>query len=253
MNNLHFDPYQFAGRGAFPASAATHIAFSDYKNTMHTVRRSANPAAWIPPFALNDKQLQQVLLLRARRYIHCHGKPAAEDLEKINRAATSKALRGNRCIVNLRAPAIQREMVEKHAAAVRRAGGYLQLHASIAFRAWRLGMNSVEVAETLGMTPQAVRQALWRMRDTARGLGFDTGHVGYTAGRKRKQRKKMPSLKSAQASRKRARWFPACRFLRAIFLCFLVFIFRFLPVRRFRAYRGRSLEENGSKEQRQSA
>lgn len=188
MNDLNFDRYQFDGlRGAFPASAQSHIAFSDY-NTMHTEQHHANPAAWIPPFALNNKQLQQVLIRRAWHYIHGHGIPAAADRDKINRAATAKALKGTN--LHSDAPAIQHEMVSKHKAAVRKAGGFLQLLASIAFRSWRLGMNSVEVAESLDMTPQAVRVNLWRMRDAAKSLGFDTGRAGHTAGMKRKRKRK---------------------------------------------------------------
>jgi hypothetical protein len=50
-------------------------------------------------------------------------------------------------------------------------------------------MNSIEVSESLGMTPQAVRVNLWRMRDAAKSLGFDVGRAGYTAGMKQKHMK----------------------------------------------------------------
>lgn len=199
MNDgLHFDNFQFENRGAYPASAKSCLAFSDIR-TMHTEHHDGNPAAWVPPFALNDKQLQQTLLLRAWRYVHNRGIPPA-DLHKINADATAKALKGS-CVA-ADAPAIQREMVRKHIAAVRRAGGYMQLHAAIAFRSWRLGMSSVEVAESLGMTPYAVRVALWRLRDAAKKLGFDVGRVGHTAGMKRtppkeKVRRKFDSVKDA--------------------------------------------------------
>jgi hypothetical protein len=183
VSDLHFDPYQFAGRGRFPVSAATSIAFTDYQR-MHTETHNVNPAAWVPPFALNDKQLQKVLLLRAWRYTHKRGRPQEADRDKINADATAKALKGNSVAAD--APAIQREMVKAHIAAVRKAGGYMQLHAAISFRSWRLGLNSPEVAESLGMTPYAVRVALWRLRDAAKELGFDVGRVGHTAGTKRK-------------------------------------------------------------------
>jgi hypothetical protein len=187
MSNLHFDPHQFAGRrGAYAASAETSISFADY-GRMHTeTHRGIRP--WCPPFALNDSQLQQVLLLRAWRYTHNRGIPAAADRDKINRRATALALRGN--VVSADVPQIQREIVEKHRAAVRRAGGFLQLHAAIAFRSWRLGMDSVEVAESLGMTPWSVRQSLWRLRAVAKLLGFDVGRAGHSAGMKRKHKRK---------------------------------------------------------------
>jgi hypothetical protein len=69
-----------------------------------------------------------------------------------------------------------------HRDAIKRAGGYLELQAAIAFRAWRLGMDSVGVAETVGLSPQAIRQALWRMRYAAKQLGFEVGRAGHTAG-----------------------------------------------------------------------
>ena len=187
MSNLHFDPYQFAGRGAYAASAETNISFNDY-GRMHTATH-CGVRPWCPPFALNNKQLQQVLLLRAWRYLHHnYSIPAAADRDKINRAATALALRGN--VVGPDAPSVQHEIVEKHRAAVRKAGGFLQLHASIAFRSWRLGMNSVEVAESLGITPWSVRQSLWRLRAVAKRLGFDVGRAGHSAGMKRKHKRK---------------------------------------------------------------
>jgi len=188
MNDLHFDPYQFANHGAFPASADTNISFADY-GRMQTIQRLGNHPS-VPPFALNDKQLQKVLLLRAWRYLHQGSMPATVDRDKINRAATAKALRGNRCLSNLAAPAIQREMVKKHREAVRRAGSWLALYSSIAYRSWRLGMNSVEVAESLGITPYSVRVILWRLRDSAKQLGFPVGRAGHTASMKLKKERK---------------------------------------------------------------
>lgn len=183
MSSLNFDQYQFEGSRAFPVSAKTGISYEDYRS-MQTATRGATPVAWVPPFSLNDKQLQKVLLLRVWRYIR-GSRPMPETInrEAINKAATAKALRGYE--IGKLASAIQHEIVKKHRAAVRKAGGFLELHASIAFRSWRLGMDSVEVAASIGMTPQAVRQALWRMRAVAKQLGFDVGRAGHTAGKVR--------------------------------------------------------------------
>ncbi|HEY2495434.1 MAG TPA: hypothetical protein VGK24_00060 [Candidatus Angelobacter sp.] len=180
MSSLNFDQCQFERSRAFPVSAATGISYEDYRS-MQTATRGAMPVAWVPPFALNDKKLQKVLLSRAWRYVH-GSRPVPETInrDEINKAATARALRGHE--INKFASAIQHEIVEKHRAAVRKAGGFLQLYASIAFRSWRLGMDSVSVGASVGMTPQAVRQALWRMRDVAKRLGFDVGRAGHTAG-----------------------------------------------------------------------
>jgi hypothetical protein len=152
---------------------------------MQTQSHSSKPAAWVPPFAMYDSQLQKVLLIRAWRYTNGPRRLPIPDLatinrEEINQAATAKALRGY--TIRPDAPAIQHQAHAMHLESVRRAGGFLQLQAAIAFRAWRLGMDSVGVAETVGSTPQAVRVALWRFRDIAKRLGFEVGRAGHTAG-----------------------------------------------------------------------
>jgi hypothetical protein len=200
QDDLRYDRWQFANHyQSMPAGAKTSIAFEDYRS-MHTQRRKVR-SAWVPPFALNDKQLQKVLLLRAWRYTH-QGKFASKTPEHIdpvetNRAATAKAIRGHQ--IRKDAPPIQHEMLRRHKAAIKHAGGYMQLHAAIAFRAWRLGMDSVAVAETVAMTPQAVRQSLWRMRDTAKDLGFEVGRAGHTAGKTFSRRMKRMSFNTGQA------------------------------------------------------
>ena len=192
MTTAAYDPWQFAARKSFPVEAhytageieSTGISFDDYSR-MQTHRHSSKPAAWVPPFAMNDSQLQKVLLIRAWRYINGPRRLPIPDLatinrEEINQAATAKALRGY--TIRPDAPAIQHQAHAMHLESVRRAGGFLQLQAAIAFRAWRLGMDSVGVAETVHSTPQAVRVALWRFRDIAKRLGFEVGRAGHTAG-----------------------------------------------------------------------
>jgi hypothetical protein len=200
MSNLHFDRCQFEGRGAYPVNAKNGIAFEDY-GRMHCQQRSTKPAAWVPPFAMNDAQLQKVLLIRAWKYVH-GGRKIIPDIvdslnrDEINAAATVRALRGH--TIRPDAPARQHEAHAMHQESVRRAGGFLQLQAAIAFRSWRLGgMDSVAVAETLGTTPQAVRVVLWRMRDIAKLLGFDVGAAGYTAGMKRTATPKRKRFRSS--------------------------------------------------------
>jgi hypothetical protein len=198
MTTSAYDPWQFAARKSFPVEAhytageieSTGISFDDYSR-MQTHRHSSKPAAWVPPFAMNDSQLQKVLLMRAWKFVRgsrrAVPKPESIDRDQINRAATAKGLRGY--VIRPDAPPIQHQAHAMHKEAVRRAGGFLQLQAAIAFRSWRLGMDSVAVAETLGTTPQAVRAALWRFRDTAKRLGFDAGRAGHSAGTKRRKKK----------------------------------------------------------------
>lgn len=204
MTTAAYDPWQFAARKSFPVEAhytageikSTGISFDDYSR-MQTHRHSSKPAAWVPPFAMNDSQLQKVLLIRAWRYINGPRRlpipdPATINREAANQAATDKALRGY--TIHPDAPARQHEAHAMHQESVRRAGGYLQLLAAIAFRAWRLGMDSVAVAESLGTSPQAVRVHLWRFRDIAKDLGFEVGRAGHTAGAIRSTKVKQPKV-----------------------------------------------------------
>ena len=185
MSGLHFDRCQFEGHDAYPVSAKTRIAFEDYGRMQTASRRGYAP--WVPPFAMNDAQLQKVLLTSAWRYIHGPADPPTIDREEINQTATAKALLGY--TIRPDAAAIQHQAHALHQEAVRRAGGYLQLLAAIAFRSWRLGMDSPSVAETVGTTPNAVRVHLWRFRDIAKRLGFEVGRVGHTSGTKRATQK----------------------------------------------------------------
>jgi hypothetical protein len=177
-----FDHHQFESRGVLPVSATTGIAFSDY-GRMHTESR-AQQFAWVPPFANDAKQLQQVLLRRAWRFLHSDA-PMPENIDrvKLNQTATAKALKGHEIATD--AAVIQHRMHAHHKMAVRRAGGYLELQAAIAYRAWRLGQNSPTVAESVGMTSWAVRAVLDRLRHCARELGYDTGRASHSAGKPR--------------------------------------------------------------------
>jgi hypothetical protein len=177
-----FDHHQFESRGVLPVSATTGIAFSDY-GRMHTEYR-AQQFSWVPPFANNTRQLQHVILRRAWRFLHCDI-PMPEDIDrvKLNQEATAKALKGHEIAPD--AAVIQHQMHAHHKMAVRRAGGYMELQAAIAYRAWKLGQNSPMIADSVGMSPWAVRAVLNRLRHCARELGYDTGRCNHSAGKPR--------------------------------------------------------------------
>jgi hypothetical protein len=179
-----FDPWQFAGRKSLAVEAhyttdgefeSTGLDYGDY-GRMHTAERAPRHKDCVPPFAHDTEQLKKVLMLRALRYLR-GTTPIRElhnaDWEQLNRRATEKALRGYK--IRSDAPRVQHEMQARHRASVRRAGGFLQLLAAIAYRAWRLGQDSVAVGESLGISPVNVRATLQRLRDSARQLGFDVG------------------------------------------------------------------------------
>jgi hypothetical protein len=129
--------------------------------------------AFVPPFAFNDEQLRLVLCYRAWRYVHHHAEPPTSwNYEACNKAATKRALAG----YDIDETAVEQiEIQNDHKKAVRRAGGYMELQASIAFKSWRLGMPSPEVALACRVSPWQVRQSLRRLRGIAAKLGFDVG------------------------------------------------------------------------------
>jgi hypothetical protein len=198
MSSVKFDDWQFQGRyRSHAVSVKSKITFDDYGRSMSTQYRSER-RAWTPPFANNDKQLQQVLLLRAWRFTH-HGTPlpANADWQQVNRDATAKALQPHK--IKSESPQIQKEMYAMHVRAIVKAGGYMQLQSSIAWKRWRLGEDSVTIAEALGISPGTVRIALARLRGIARSLGFDCGQPHHSYRSKDHSRR----LKRAWRRRKR--------------------------------------------------
>lgn len=202
MSNLHFDPFQFAGRRRYPVSAeytpggwtSNGIAYED---RMQTAPSSVplRHKRWTPAFAASDDKLRRVLLQRAWFYLHGDSgilTSAHDDWKTINDAATKKALeRFQTSFQNC--PAHKCRESVAHVAAVKRAGGYLELQAALTYRAWRLGHDSVGIAEALGMSPQSVRVNLQRICDTARKLGYETFPRHYSFGQSRVTIKNTPT------------------------------------------------------------
>ena len=152
---------------------------------MQTATRGATPVARVPPFALNDNCFRKSFCTACGATLTIQVPvPETINREEINKAATAKALRGY--------PIGKFGVVSstKYAETSCRRAQSWRISATaclIAFRSWRLGMDSVEVAASVGMTPQAVRQALWRMRAVAKELGYDVGRAGHTSGVCRRQ------------------------------------------------------------------
>src|SRR5216683_2310327 len=176
MSELAFDKHQFA-RCPFAVSAmptrdgwdSTGISHADYKG-MHQFHRKGFQLS-VPPFALNGKKLAEVLKLVAWRYVHGGGQlPEGITLEELKRKATNKFAATIKQYQREHLPEYQKQLGEQHAAAVEKAGGYLQLYATLAWMSWRSGMNSVQVAKETGISPVNVRANLQRMRDIGRQL-----------------------------------------------------------------------------------
>lgn len=159
---------------------STGISYEDAHGMSTHVAPYARNAKWIPPFALDTEKFRHVLMVRGWVMAHS-GKPFNPEVsyERIDAIATVRVLSKYRTPI---------PEYEKNAAAVRRAGTYLSLQAAIAYRAWRQGQNSVEIAEALGITPVSVRQSLARLKRIARIIGYDVGesHPTYSGKETRK-------------------------------------------------------------------
>ena len=200
MSSLHFDAYQFAGRRSQPVNAeftqsgwtSNGVAFEDFTRMQS---RSVSPRhkRWTPAFAANDEKLRHVLLCRAWFYLHNSGRPdcTPADWKKINAAATKKTMEIFTTSF-AKCPAHKRRESAAHVAAVKQAGGYLELQAALVYHGWRLGEDSVTIGETLGMSPQAVRVNLQRLCEVARQLGYDTFRRHFSFGRLRPKRNQSP-------------------------------------------------------------
>jgi hypothetical protein len=134
-----------------------------YYDDLHLTRRQGESyfhTPFIPPFAADNRKLAQVLLTHAWKYVHpgtaC---PADCDYKSLKAAATKRAI----------------ESTQTSVAAIRSAGGYMELQAAIVYKNWRLGIEAKQIAKELGLTSPQVRQITRRIRATASRLGFDTG------------------------------------------------------------------------------
>src|SRR5262249_20614957 len=135
MSDLNFDPFQFAGRPGYAVDAeysrdgwTSHgVAFEDFQRMQATNSSvSRRHKRWTPAFAASPEKLRKTLLQRAWTWVHGYKPlPATADWKTINAAATKKSLEGCR-------------EHEQHVAPIRRAGGYLESQAAIAYRAWLL-------------------------------------------------------------------------------------------------------------------
>jgi hypothetical protein len=142
---------------------------------MHVSRRvTVRDKRWLPPWAFNDEQLKKVLMYRGWTYVH-GGSMIPPDMtfdkieqqvnEHFERSQSFGFSKDNR---------EQFALHEKHVAAVKASGGYMQFMTAVVYRSLRLGRDSVAVALDTGITPWAVRQIIVRVNEAAVELGFET-------------------------------------------------------------------------------
>ncbi len=174
---LGFDFHSFEKRSR-AVSAATQISFADYQHMHVTRRASQRYKGYIPTFAANDQQLRRVLTVAAWQY--CHGRktmPSGLQVADLQQMTAERFKVWESCRLNNFSVA-QRRIVERHIFATRYAGGWLALHATVAYLSWRLGYPSPQIAEQLWMTAAGVRITLYRLTKIARSLGYATFKPG---------------------------------------------------------------------------
>jgi hypothetical protein len=189
MQTPRFDLHQFAERHrlAQPASSATCLSFNDYDNAMHTDYRVLAPGRTkdAPFWAANETALRELLLcfLEGRAFLK-RVTPTGTQKERLERACAKlnervpqkvKVLR-DRCrrYVEMRnSDAPDGERLRMAAIEIRNLDTEIRTTARLAeivvgvvFFYHRCGLDSVETAERLHLSPCGVRQILWRLART---------------------------------------------------------------------------------------
>lgn len=202
----HFDAHQFATRPNRPVSAqyagsgewrSNSLSFGDY-NGCHTVSRKLFPSRRFvtPEWATNDKKLQQIIVEYLLRRATGDSKRLRARMPKGMK--TVEQLRWAEQVLRERVPGLERiiselcaELVELKQRGVRHP--YLQtiealiqnhdtsirinrnagaVVAGVVYSYYREGLNSVAVAESLGISSPGVRQLLFRIWQVAKKLGY---------------------------------------------------------------------------------
>ena len=179
--DLHFDPYQFAGRRAQPVSSETHIAFEDYRRMSVSVRKLA-PGRRLetPEWAVNDAKLREVIVrfMETRALLlPGNGTPLAR-LQRAQEALQRQICSDdnvltslcNRYVVSKRSgacdPATLRGMeiqIENLDTKIRMGADCAGMILRLVHLYYRVGMDSVAVADELHLKPGHVRRTLWRL------------------------------------------------------------------------------------------
>lgn len=189
MAETRFDLHQFAGKRGRAVTKASGIAFSDYGFMHKETGPRKRYVGVVPAFALDERKLAEVLKRLVWRYAHGGRNACPEEvsLEQLKREAEKHHERYMEMQKIAHLTDYQRNVVEAHGRAVKKAGGYLQMYAHVAWLAWRRGMTSTEISIETGVAPYAVRQYLFRMNVIARRL-FPEDSIPLDKTRRREQK-----------------------------------------------------------------
>jgi hypothetical protein len=171
---VFFDESQFDRRRTKAMTADTHIAWSDF-DKMHIAHHVEQRCKrHIAPFAFSNTKLARTIALATWQRSNGGQKPMPEDISYLELRAMAHATTNKRRAKDIsHMPERQQAILERMHIALHTAGGFMELMSQIAYRSWRLGQESVVIAEALNCTPPQVRHILVRLKKVARKLGFD--------------------------------------------------------------------------------
>jgi len=195
--DVFFDEHAFACKRVKAVSAASRISFSDF-DRIHVVRRKEQRwRRWVPAFATDLNKIRRVLALAAWHSVHPQ-RPLPDilehNLDEFIRTTDAHVSRIAAKAIDVNAAPNQKVGRERFIATCDGPGGWMRSRCAIAYLSWRLGQNSCQIAEQLGMSPQQVRAILVRLNAVARELGYET-FAPIPAGSRRKTSKMPPGPK----------------------------------------------------------
>src|SRR6266404_669895 len=184
-----FDKHQFEGRRQKAVSSETGIAFSDY-GRMHVMRRARTQERKLetPSWAVNDTELREVLLKFCERRFYLTGSRKLSGLtneQRLTRIREREQLQVKSLAPHLHAllERYKTEPEEKRATLETQIGdmdtqiliarrGTAAVAGLVVYLYYRLGWDSVTVAEEIGIKPPHVRQILARLYNAANNVRY---------------------------------------------------------------------------------
>ena len=142
---------------------------------MHQFNAPGRTRRYTPEFAADDAKLRTVLIHATLGYIFRTGKVPPDvltDLEFLKQLAANRAAWAEACAAG--SLSAHWSACEEFIVATANCGGYMQMLAAIAYRAWRLNWHDSEIAASLAMTIQSVTDTRTRLLRYAERLGFAT-------------------------------------------------------------------------------
>jgi len=164
-----YDQWQWQSAVSKLKPRDTHLDFHD-RERMHTERHKAGRHGGnvqeTPAWVMSDSEVRRVICFRISELARS---PVPQTLAEIQ-TCEKKIRRIYTRVKSANAVGVAR---------AKRVGGYAALYAAMLYRTFRLCEDSVTVARSLGMTPVAVRQSLYRLKLAHARMVANPEHPGH--------------------------------------------------------------------------